>query len=517
MNGFSETVPIRLMRPASMAMLRTGCAALLFAMTGCGGGGGADAGGAAPPGATSTPETETTQPLAAVPLLVRPAQSIDGGASGNPVDLRVVRSINGDGFAVWLANDGTRRNLWANRYQAATRAWGNAVSVEASDADIDEFDLTVDASGNAVAAWREVVVDPTALRGLVMSARFSAAAGAWGAPVLLNADGNADGGEPHVASAADGTVLAVYRTGLPSGGFVQGRVFDPASGTWQPQARVEQNTTGTGHSFGVALLPDSGSNAVAAWINSRTGASIVNSNYFSRSGGGWEQLPADAEARGVVPGSFTSFDGENSNVQLAATPGGSFVIVWQRRQTFEPDASELRFARFMPATRTWSASQTLVPNSGQNIQLQRTGSDAAGNMLVLFTENAGTRTALKAIRVLESSIGAVEIIDRAVGGGAARADLGVDPQGAAIAIWQQFEGGRPDDGSRSNIAINRFDGNTGAWRRRAVFAERQPGNAISPRASAAAGQALLGWIQAEGGVNRVKALLLPLDRRGVGG
>jgi len=56
-------------------------------------------------------------------LVVGTALSIDGGASGNPVSLRVARSANGDGFAVWQADDGTRRNLWANRYAAATAAW----------------------------------------------------------------------------------------------------------------------------------------------------------------------------------------------------------------------------------------------------------------------------------------------------------------------------------------------------------------------------------------------------------
>ena len=34
---------------------------------------------------------------------------------------------------------------------------------------------------------------------------------------------------------------------------------------------------------------------------------------------------------------------------------------------------------------------------------------------------------------------AVQVIDGAVGGGALQADLAVDPQGNAIAIWQQFE------------------------------------------------------------------------------
>ena len=153
-----------------------------------------------------------------------------------------------------------------------------------------------------------------------------------------------------------------------------------------------------------------------------------------------------------------------------------------------------------------------MPGSTEkNVQLQRFGSDAGGNALLLWTESNGMRTVLKALRLDQTgaTCDAARVIDSAVGGGAAQADLGVDPQGDALAIWQQFEGGRPDDGSRSNIAINRFDGATGAWAS-AVLAETQPGNAISPRASANGGQALLGWIQSEDGANLVKVLLQSL-------
>ena len=117
---------------------------------------------------------------------------------------------------------------------------------------------------------------------------------------------------------------------------------------------------------------------------------------------------------------------------------------------------------------------------------------------------------LKAIRVdpTGAASSAAQVIDGAVGSsGAFYADLAVDPLGHAIAIWQR---GDPSLlGSRSDIGINRFDAATGTWDS-AVFAEAEPGNAISPDASANGGQALLGWIQAEGGVNRVKALLQPL-------
>ncbi len=101
------------------------------------------------------PTPDVPQPVPAQ-LVVGAPQSIDSGASGNPVSLRVARSANGDGLAVWLADDGMRRNLWANRYSTATAAWGSPINIEASSANIDDFDLTVDASGNAVVAWHEV-------------------------------------------------------------------------------------------------------------------------------------------------------------------------------------------------------------------------------------------------------------------------------------------------------------------------------------------------------------------------
>jgi hypothetical protein len=219
-----------------------------------------------------------------------------------------------------------------------------------------------------------------------------------------------------------------------------------------------------------------------------------------------------------VPGSglFGDTFGGIFSLQLAASTDGNFLLAWQKTPLSDEGGlaesrSDIRIAHFTSRTRTWSEAQTLVPSSGQNIQLQRMGSDAGGNALVLWTEGNGTRTALKALRLdhAGAACSAVQLIDGAVGGGASRADLGVDPLGNAMAIWQQFEGGRPDDGSRSNIAINRFDGAAGTWAS-AVLAEAEPGNAISPRASANGGQALLGWIQDEGGVNRVKALLQPL-------
>jgi hypothetical protein len=489
--------------------------ACTVALVSCGGGQGGPATSVDSVDPTPAPMPGTTQPPPApAQLVVGTAQSIDNGARGDPFNLRVARSANGDGFAVWRADDGTRHNLWANRYSAAMAAWGSAIHIEASSADIDAFDLAVDASGNAVVAWHEA---PTGggtdqVRGVVMSARFDAGAGAWAAPVPLNT--NAD--QPRVASDATGSVLAVYMARRPdavSGHTVRGRFFDPVSGTWQPEAAIEQNTTGTGFSGGPAAVLDGSGNALVAYHNSRSGPSILASNYYSRNAGGWGQLPDQvSDILGAVPGSLTF--GFNGNIQLTASTDDNFLLAWDTAASFDsPENREIRIAHFTSRTRTWSEAKTVVPGSTQkNLLLQRMGSDAGSNTLLLWTESDGMRTALKTVRLDHAgdTCSPVQEIDSAVGGGAARADLAVDPLGNAIAIWQQFEGGRADDGSRSNIAINRFDSATGAWAS-AVFAEALPGDATSPRASAGGGgQALLGWIQEEDGANRVKALLQPL-------
>ena len=506
----SKSTLTRLVSAAPAAMLRAGCVALFICVSACSGGDDgtppsssvpapAPAAAPNPPPPASAPGP--TQPSSALAL------SIDSAASGNPVGLRVALSANGDGFAVWRAHDGTRHNLWANRYRASNGAWGNPVNIEASSTDIDDFDLAADGSGNAVVAWHEVsLVEPRPGNnvGVVMSARFDAGAGAWAMPVLLNSDAN----QPRVASNATGAVLAVY---VFESRYVRGRFFDPAGGTWQPEAAIEQNTYGTGASLSPVALVDGSGNALAVWPNTRTGVMAVGSSYFSRSTGGWPQLPpGEIGSLGGIPGSF--IQGSLTNLQLTASTGGNFLAVWQTHpsEAGSPGSSSILITRFTSSTQKWSAVQTLVPNSAQSIQLQRIGSDA-GKALLLWTESVGARTALKAIRVDDAgaACSVAQVIDSAVGGGAARADLGVDPQGHAIAIWQQFEGGRADDGSRSNIAINRFDGATSAWAG-AVFAETQPGNATEPRASVSGGQALLGWIQSEGGANRVKARLQPL-------
>jgi hypothetical protein len=521
----SEGVLARLIGAAPAVTLRASCAALLFCVSGCGGG----SDGAPPPSPTSTPALtptpDTTQPPPEpAQRVVGTAVSIDGGATGDPFNLRVARSANGDGFAVWLAAEGSRANLWANRYRAGTAAWGSPISITRGT-DINDFDLAVDPSGNAVVVWHENADLPPPQFGRVLSARFDADAGVWTTPLLLNASSYL----PRVAADASGAVLAVYavQQGTSAANLplvVRGRFLDPVSGTWLPEAAIAQDPAGiVQYNEPVALLDGSGNALVASFdIGSviYTTTTAVASNYYSRSSGSWGLGMA-------VPGSLVSRPvsiqgGLDGRMELAASTDGNFLLAWSSVDfsgaTIEGSfPADIHIAQFTSRTRKWSAPQMVVSgNEQQRVRLQRMRSDASGNAHLLWTENDGMRTTLKALRLDRAGAAceAVQVIDSAVGRNAWRADLAVDPLGDAVAIWQQFEGRLPDEGgpedrSRSNIAINRFDRATARWDS-AVLAETQPGDAISPRASANSGQALLGWIQAEGGANRVKALLQPL-------
>lgn len=471
-------------RPA--AGVRACCAALLVSIGACGGSGGGDG----PRAPVSTPAQGARAAGAAL--------TVDSPGTGNPLGLNAALGANGDGFVVWRADDVTRHRLWATRYGAATGSWGTPVLLVESGDGIDaDFHLSVDTGGSAVVVWRETT-------GLVSSARFDAGAGAWAPLQRL--------GEAERSLSASGNAAGVVHVVGTGGGLM----FDPASGTWKPTGGVAQTRTGTGYTYGEWVATGADGGALALFHYARTGVEWLGSNHFDRSTSRWDQLPPDAP-EGTVIGelgdSVVFADGGIRSLQAAPSGGDRFLAAWQVWDSPDNTGGDIRIARYASASRTWSMARTVVPSGTEEaLAFQRIGSHG-GQSLLLWTQNDGSRTALRSLRLDDDGIGCddVRTIDALVGGGAARADLAIDPQGDAIAVWEQFEGGRADDGSRSNIAFSRFQGATGTWLP-AALAEAEPGSATGPRASVNGGQALLGWIQSEGGSNRVKVLLKPLSR-----
>ena len=90
---------------------------------------------------------------------------------------------NGNAIVVWSQPDGTRNNIWANRFTPSA-GWGAAEQIETDNAG-DAFGphVAVDPDGNAVAVWFQS--DGT--RNNIWANRFTPSAG-WGAAEQIETD-----------------------------------------------------------------------------------------------------------------------------------------------------------------------------------------------------------------------------------------------------------------------------------------------------------------------------------------
>src|SRR4030067_1083902 len=131
----------------------------------CGGGGGGGGGGA-------TPKSWGTAAL------------IETDNAGDAYNPQIAIDAGGNAIAVWHQHDGTRYNIWANRYTAGS-GWGAAALIEIDDAgDAGSPQIAFDAGGNAIAVWAQC--DGT--RDNNLATRFTAATGLWGMAAPIETD-----------------------------------------------------------------------------------------------------------------------------------------------------------------------------------------------------------------------------------------------------------------------------------------------------------------------------------------
>ncbi len=69
---------------------------------------------------------------------------------------QVAIAASGNALAVWQRDDGTHSNIWANRYDPTSASWGTATVIESDDAGNAEAPhVVIDNAGNGIAVWRQ--------------------------------------------------------------------------------------------------------------------------------------------------------------------------------------------------------------------------------------------------------------------------------------------------------------------------------------------------------------------------
>ncbi len=135
------------------------------------------------------------------------AAAIETDNSGGAQNPRVGFDGNGNALAVWQQSDGSRVNIWSNRYDAVAGTWGTAALIETDNSGgAADPVIAVDANGNAMAAWSHY--DGT--RNNIMAARYTEVGG-WAAPALVETVNAGDAQQVELAVGPQGRMLAVWQ------------------------------------------------------------------------------------------------------------------------------------------------------------------------------------------------------------------------------------------------------------------------------------------------------------------
>jgi hypothetical protein len=357
------------------------------------------------------------------------AELIEADNEGNAFRPQVAVDPNGNAVTVWHQSDGTRFNIWANRFTPTT-GWGAAELIETDNAgDASSPQVAVDPNGNAVAVWHQS--DGT--RTNIWANRFTPSAG-WGAAEPIETDNAGGASSAQVAVDPNGNAVAVWHQSDGTRFNIWANRFTPTAG-WGAAELIETDNAGTAMFPQVAVDPNG--NAIVVWYQSDGTRFNIWANRFTPTTG-WG--PAELIE--------TDNAGDASSPQVAVDPNGNAVAVW-----YQSDGTRTNIwaNRFTP-TASWGPAELIETDGAANASWAQVALDPNGNAVAVWTQSDGTRDNIWANRFTPTAgWGAAELVEADNAGDAWEPQVAVDPNGNAVAVWYQ------SDGTRFNVWANRFE------------------------------------------------------------
>jgi hypothetical protein len=375
--------------------------------------------------------------------------SIAGQDADSP---RVAVDATGDALVVWSRPDGTGPfgGDGCVRIQARTRSAGGVLgpvlTLSPPGQNAFEFDVAVDADGDAVAIWnRSDGSSASCCRRI--QARSLSAGGALGPVQVLTASGqHAD--SPRVAVDADGDAVAVWTRsdGVGVRVYARGR---SAGGALGPVQIISQRNSD--HPLASGLAPqvaiDAAGDAVIVWQrNDGTGPCGIP---------GCPKIEARARsAAGVLTSVqiLTNTTRGGSSPQVAMDADGDALTVW-RHVDATTDCSGTGCERIQERHRAAAGGLGAVLNlspAGQNSFFPQVGIDADGDAVAVW-QREGTSNRIQARRrTAAGALGLVQTLDTA-GQFSTSPHVAVAGSGVALASWERFDDlGQCSGGSSCN-------------------------------------------------------------------
>ena len=375
---------------------------------------------------------------------------------GNPAGVMI---------AVWSQFDGTRFNIWANRFRVGT-GWETATPIESSAEPASRPHVAVDASGNALAVWEQY--DGT--RSNIWANRYAAGSG-WSSPTMIETDNAGNAYSAHVAVDAGGGGTVVWEQHDGARWRAMANRYVAGVG-WDTPVVLDPGVGGG--TLGTDIAVDPAGNAIAAW-----GQCCGPANVWARRftpGTGWD--PAVLIETGDV--------GDAIEVHVAIDGSGNATAVWRY---WDGSARSAWSNRYVVGS-GWGTAAPIETAPG-DVGTVRVAVDFGGNATAVWGQWDGARTNIWATRYSAGAWGLPALLE-SDGGEARDPQVAVDARNNAIAVWSQASG------ATLNIFANRFIVATG-WGTPTLVELDNAGPATGPQVAAdSAGNAVAVWQHSDG-------------------
>src|SRR3989344_5772720 len=291
---------------------------------------------------------------------------------GNAVNPQIAIDGNNNAIAVWSQSDGTRNNIWSNRYTASTNTWGTAELLETDNAgDAYVPQIAIDGNNNAIVVWYQ----SDGVRTNLYSNRYTASTNTWGIAELIETDNVGNASSPQIAIDANNNAVVVWAQNDGARDNVWSNRYTASTNTWGAAELLETDDAGTANSPQIAI--DANNNAMAIWYQSDGTSNNIYSNRYTISTNSWGTTQLVEVDAGAATGPQIAIDTNNNAMAVWRQHDGARFSVYANRYT--------------ASTNTWGTAELIETDNVGGVFTPQIAIDGSNNAITIWANYDGTR------------------------------------------------------------------------------------------------------------------------------